>query len=126
MGKPNTYVQLLNAQKEIRQLRVDVELMKGFTLQQSLDIALLTLHNEFGFGPDRNAKFEEAFRKTFVEFAQMCVDDGRDDADIVYTKEKMDRMLRAACGDDILSFDERYAPENLYLRTRDLKEDKQC
>ena len=126
MGKPNTYVQLLNAQKEIRQLKIDIEFMKGFTLQQSLDIALLTLHNEFGFGPDRNAKFEEAFRKTFVEFAQMCVDDGRDDADIVYTKEKMDRMLRAACGDDILSFDERYAPDNLYLRTRDLKEEKQC
>lgn len=124
MGKPNTYVQLLNAQKEIRQLKIDIEFMKGFTLQQSLDIALLTLHNEFGFGPDRNAKFEEAFRKTFVEFAQMCVDDGRDDADIVYTKEKMDRMLRAACGDDILPFDERYAPDNLYLRTRDLKEDK--
>lgn len=124
MGKPNTYVQLLNAQKEIRQLKIDIEFMKGFTLQQSLDIALLTLHNDFGFGPDRNAKFEEAFRKTFVEFAQMCVDDGRDDADIVYTKEKMDRMLRAACGDDILPFDERYAPDNLYLRTRDLKEDK--
>ena len=124
MGKPNTYVQLLNAQKEIRQLKIDIEFMKGFTLQQSLDIALLTLHNDFGFGPDRNAKFEEAFRKTFVEFAQMCVDDGRDDADIVYTKEKMDRMLRAACGDDILPFDERYAPDNLYLRTRDLQEDK--
>ena len=124
MGKPNTYVQLLNAQKEIRQLKIDIEFMKGCTLQQSLDIALLTLHNEFGFGPDRNAKFEEAFRKTFVEFAQMCVDDGRDDADIVYTKEKMDRMLRAACGDDILPFDERYAPDNLYLRTRDLNEDK--
>ena len=124
MGKPNTYVQLLNAQKEIRQLKIDIEFMKGFTLQQSLDIALLTLHNDFGFGPDRKAKFEEAFRKTFVEFAQMCVDDGRDDADIVYTKEKMDRMLRAACGDDILPFDERYAPDNLYLRTRDLKEDK--
>lgn len=122
MGKPNTYVQLLNAQKEIRQLQVNVEIMKGFTLQQSLDIALLTLHNDFGFGPDRNAKFEEAFRKTFLEYAQMCVDDGRDDPDIDYTKEKMDRALRAACGERILPFDERYAPENLYLRTRDLEE----
>lgn len=51
MGKPNTYVQLLNAQKEIRQLKINVEIMKGFTLQQSLDIALLTLHNDFGFWP---------------------------------------------------------------------------
>ena len=122
MGKPNTYVQLLNAQKEIRQLRINVEIMKGFTLQQSLDIALLTLHNDFGFGPDRNARFEEAFRKTFLEYAQMCVEDGQDDPDIDYTKEKLDRALRAACGDGILSFDERYAPGNLYLRTRDLKE----
>ena len=55
----------MNAQKEIRQLRINVEMMKGFTLQQSLDIALLTLHNDFGFGPDRNARFEEAFEKPF-------------------------------------------------------------
>lgn len=52
----------------------------------------------------------------------MCVDDGRDDPAIDYTKEKMDRALRAACGDRILPFDERYALENLYLRTRDLEE----
>lgn len=34
MGKPNTYVQLLNAQKQIVALRYEVERMKGFTLQQ--------------------------------------------------------------------------------------------
>ena len=122
MSKPNTYVQLLNAQKQIAALYQEVERMKGFTLQQSLDMALITLHEEFGFGPDRCAKFEDAFRKTFLGYAQMCVDDSKDDAQIVYTQEKLDRALRAACGDNILSFDERYSPENLYLRTRDLKE----
>ena len=122
MGKPNTYVQLLNAQKVIQQLQEQVQFMKGFTLQQSLDMALITLHDEFGFGPDRCGKFETAFRKTFLEYARMCVEDGADDEEIVYTKEKVDRALRAACGDSILPFDERYATENLYLRTRDLKE----
>lgn len=124
MAKPNTYLQLLNAQKLIQQLHADIEHMKGFTLQQSLDMALITLHRHFGFGPDRCAKFEEMFRETFIDYAQMCVEDGKDDEHIVYTQEKVDRALRAACGDDILSFQERYKPENLYLRNRDLKEDK--
>lgn len=122
MSKPNTYIQLLNAQKQIAVLYQEVERMKGFTLQQSLDMALITLHEEFGFGPDRCAKFEDAFRKTFLEYARMCVEDSKDDEQIVYTQEKLDRALRSACGDNILPFDERYAPENLYLRTRDLEE----
>ena len=123
MAKPNTYLQLLNAQKQIQQLRADIEHMKGFTLQQSLDMALITLNQHFGFGPDRCAKFEAAFRETFLDYAQMCVDDSKDDEQIVYTQEKVDRALRAACGVDILSFQERYAPENLYFRDRDLKGD---
>ena len=122
MAKPNTYVQLLNAQKQIQQLLADIDRMKGFTLQQSLDMALITLNRHFGFGSDRCAKFEAAFRETFLEFAHLCVEDGKDDEHIVYTQEKVDRALRAACGDDILPFMERYAPENLYLRKRDLKE----
>lgn len=123
MGKPNTYVQLLNAQKLIQKLRADIEHMKDFALQQSLDMALITLNQHFGFGPDRCAKFEAAFRETFLDYAQMCVDDSKDDEQIVYTQEKVDRALRAACGEDILSFEERYAPENLYLRDRNLKGD---
>ena len=122
MGKPNTYVQLLNAQKQIQQLRADIERMKGFTLQQSLDMALIALNRHFGFGPDRCAKFEAAMRDTFTEYAEMCMEDGKDDEHIVYTQEKVDRALRAACGDNILSFQERYALENIYLRDRDLKE----
>ena len=118
MSKPNTYVQLLNAKKEIARLRADVERMKGFTLQQSLDMAQIALNREFGFGPKYNERFRNAFHATFVEYARMCVDDDRDDHEIVYTKEKVDRALRAAAGPDILPFDKRYADENLYYRDR--------
>lgn len=123
MAKPNTYVLLKNAEQQNRLLRQEVERMKGFTLQQSLDMALITLNLEFGFGPERCAAFEAAFRQTFMDYARMCVEDGASDDEIWYTKEKVDRALRRACGEDILPFDERYAPENLYLRTRDLKEE---
>lgn len=125
MPKPNTYVQLLNAQREIRLLQQKVEIMKGFTLQQALDMAMIALHDEFQFGPKYNQRFEAAFRRTFLEYAKMCVEDGMDDPEIIYTQEKVDRALRAACGDDIKPFDERYAPENLYFRDK-LKEGISC
>lgn len=118
MAKPNTYVQLLNAKRQIAQLLADLERMKGFTLQQSLDMAQIALNREFGFGPKYNERFRKAFHDTFIEYARMCVEDDQDDHEIVYTREKVDRALRAAAGPDIPPFDERYAPENLYYRDR--------
>lgn len=120
MAKPNTYVQLLAARQRIAELESRLEMMKGSTLQQSLDMAQIALHEKLGFGPDRNAKFAAAFWETFLEYAALCVGDGADDPEIVYTKDVVDRMLREACGDDILPFDERYSVENLYRRDRDL------
>lgn len=121
MAKPNTYVQLKAAQKQIAEFSYRLEMMKGFTLQQSLDMAQIALHEKLGFGPERNAKFAAAFWETFLEYAALCVGDGADDPEIVYTKDVVDRMLREACGDDILPFDERYSLEHLYRRDRDLE-----
>ena len=65
MSKPSTYVLLQNAKRELLRLQAEVERMKGFTLQQSLDMALITLNTEFGFGPERCAAFETAFRDVY-------------------------------------------------------------
>ena len=120
MGKPSAQVLLMQSQQKIKQLEFDNYVLKGFTMQQCLDIAHIALHKEFGFGPVYQQRFEKAFRQVFVDYAELCVTDGKDDQEIVYTKECVDRSLRAACGDDILPFDERYAMERLYLRdTRD-------
>ena len=121
MAKPNTYVQLLAARQRIAELESRLEMMKGFTLQQSLDMAQIALHEKLGFGPERNAKFAAAFWETFMEYAALCVGDGADDPEIVYTKNVVDRMLREACGGDILPFDERYSLDHLYWRDRDLE-----
>lgn len=118
MSKPNTYVQLLNAQKEIKQLQYDIQFMKGFDLRQFLDMAMIALNEEFNFGPERNKRFESVFWQTFLEYAEMCVQDGRDDEEIAYTKGKLDRRLRIACGEDYPEFDVRYAEENLYRRNQ--------
>ena len=116
MGKPNTYLQLRAALQEIQELKKQVWFSKGFTMQQCLDIAMIALHQEFGFGPSYQARFGRAFRDAFVAYAELCLDDGKDDEEIIYTKEVLDRQLRAACGDDILPFDERYAEDKLYFR----------
>ena len=121
MDKPNTYVQLLAERQRIAELESRLEMMKGFTLQQSLDMAQIALHEKLGFGPERNAKFAAAFWETFMEYAALCVGDGADDPEIVYTKDVVDRMPREACGGDILPFDERYSLDHLYWRDRDLE-----
>lgn len=118
MPKPSTQVLLMQARKEIQLLREQLLMSKGFTIQQCLDMAQIALHDEFGFGPAYNSRFANAFRLAFVEYAERCISDSVEDAEIVYTKELVDRELRAACGPDILPFDERYAMDQLYFRDR--------
>ena len=50
-----------------------------------------------------------------MEYATICVEDGADDEKIIYTKEKVDRALRAACG-EIIPFEERYDEKRMYFR----------
>lgn len=115
MKRLNPAVQVKLLEKENRELREWNWQLKGFTLQQALDMAIITLNRSFGFGPERNRKFGNDFMETFREYAKACVADGQDDEEIVYTKSLVDRALMAAMG-EIIPFDERYAPENLYFR----------
>lgn len=128
MGAPSTYKQLMEARRVIQELqkllieeRQKVEYMKGFTLRQAMDIAMITNNSEFGFGPVYNERWEEKFMQHFLDYAQMCVDDAADDEDLWFTKDKLDGALQRARG-TILPFEERYAYENLYFRDKDLKE----
>ena len=116
MGKPNAQVQLIHALARIKQLEMDLGYIKGFTIQQAMDVSMIALNQEFGFGPKYNERFERRFRDVFVETASLCVKDGGEDPELVYTKETMDQALRVARGEDILPFDERYASERMYFR----------
>lgn len=118
MSKPNTYLLLRAAQQRAAELERSLEITKGFTVQQCLDIAMIALHREFGFGAGYNARFGAAYRAAFLEYARLCVDDAADDDDIVYTKAVLDRELAAACGGEVTPFDERYALDKLYFRGR--------
>lgn len=128
MAAPSTYKQLLEAKKVIQELqqllieeRQKVDFAKAVTVRQCMDVSMITLNEEFQFGPVYNERYELAFMKRFIEYAQMCVDDAADDEDLWFTKDKLDGALQRARG-TILPFEERYAYENLYFRDKDLKE----
>lgn len=115
MPKPNTYLLLKQAEREIQQLKLDLYYAKGFTIQQCIDMAMIALNEEFSFGPVANKRFEKKFREAFIDYAELCVSDGKDDAELVYTKAALDRDLVRAYGSDLLPFDERYALDRMYL-----------
>lgn len=122
--KRNPQVALEHAKREILRLRQELDLIKAFTIRQCQDVSMVELYQEFDFTPEDNAKFEKGFSRLFVELCQTCVDDVKDDKNIDYTKGALDRAVMMACGDAVLPFEKRYATENLYFRTKDIKEGK--
>lgn len=106
-------------------MRNDSRLLKGFTIQQSQDMAQIALHREFEFTSEEQARFVCAFRGAFVDFAGLCVEDGADDKEIWYTKDTLDRALKEACG-EILPFDDRYDEKRLYFRDTMKKWEEEC
>lgn len=100
MGKQSGYLTRLRVQQAIR----DRE-QQRLTRQQCHDMAIIALHLAFGFGPDRVAKFDKKVSEVWNEYADMAVSDEKQ---MVYTKEKIDRVLREACGENFVPWDERY------------------
>lgn len=69
-----------------------------FTQQETLDAASLTLHELYGFGPERLKRFGEAFEKKFHEIQELNRED-EDDADRVYSRQKFEDAMKQAWGD---------------------------
>ena len=61
-----------------------------------------------GYGADRLKKFEAAFNAELLEWAKLCVEDGKTDKMIDYTKGALDRKLKAIMGDEYPEWERRY------------------
>lgn len=97
------------AKKIQMQAAAKAEVHRRFALQQAQDMACIALNDAFGFGPERCERFVIAFGKIFTEYADLCIEDAKSDSEIIYTKAKVDDMLRRAMGDKLVPFDERYS-----------------
>lgn len=107
MPKKNTWLARQQAAAEVR-ATARAEIQRRFALQQAQDMAVIALNQAFGFGPERVKKFVEAFNGIFEMYADMAIEDAKGDADIEYTRVKLDEVLKEACGDNFVPWDERY------------------
>ena len=78
-----------------------------FTQQETLDAASLTLHELYGFGPERLKRFGEAFIQKFHEIQELNRED-KDDPDREYSREKFEKAMQEAWGPYYAPREERY------------------
>lgn len=101
--KTNPFLAKIQAQHEM-----ELAFQRRFTIQQCADMMLIAANAEFGFGADRLNRLEEVFFSVFTEYADMAIEDGKDDPDIVYTRDKLDRKLQQIMGKHFRPWEERY------------------
>lgn len=106
MAKPSAFLQKIEAQH-----KRNMNLQRAFTIQQCEDMALITLGQDFGFGPKRAMDFLYKFRQTMKAYAELCVDDATGDDELTYTKAVIDRELEIVMGEDFVPWDVRFPPE---------------
>ena len=63
----------------------------AYTQQEILDAVTLTLHESFGFGPERQKQFNEGFMRKYNEIRALGDDD--------YAAAKIEKALQRACGE---------------------------
>lgn len=76
-----------------------------FGHQLTADIVQIVLHQEFGWGHDRMARFVEALSKRMNEVLKVWNSDAKD---VEYTKAKIDQALMQFAGEDFTPWEERY------------------
>lgn len=85
-----------------------MRLQREFTRQQCLDMALITLNEDFQFGPERCQRFMEKFEETFEAYAETTLKEADGDDTMSYVKGNIDRKIAYILGDKFVPFEERY------------------
>lgn len=101
--KPNPMLAKIEARHE-----ADMAWMKMFTVQQCVDMMMIAANEEYGLGPERLNRLEKTFYSVFKEYAEMTIEDAKDDKAIEYTKSKLDRKLEQICGEYFKTWEVRY------------------
>lgn len=101
--KPNPMLAKIEARHE-----ADMAWMKMFTVQQCVDMMMIAANEEYGLGPERLNRLEKTFYLVFKEYAEMTIEDAKDDKAIEYTKSKIDRKLEQICGEYFKPWEVRY------------------
>ena len=74
--------------------------------QETADLATMVLYQVFGFGPERQKRFNQALNKKLDECLELKK---QDTADMEYTISKFEAVLKEACGPYYVPREERYS-----------------
>ena len=74
-------------------------------VQMCKDAAMIAANEALGMGEGRCVAFSQAFDKALNEIVHTCLEDT---PDIEYTKEVIDRQLKAICGENFQPWESRY------------------
>lgn len=74
-------------------------------VQMCKDAAMIAANDALGMGEGRCVAFSQAFDRALNEIVHICLEDT---PDIEYTKEVIDRQLKAICGDHFSPWEVRY------------------
>ena len=99
--KQSSFLKRIQAEQE----RSNLQTMR-FTRQNMMDVCMVALNEEFGFGEERLHRFAEKVQEVYCEYADIW---NADTPDITYAREKMDRVLKRICGKNFLPWDKRYS-----------------
>lgn len=102
MAKQSGMIKRLEAQRQRRD-----EEVRHHTRVYTLDMVTLAL-GRLGWGEKRLREFDEKLTEVSKDYADLILDDVRDDKDIVYTKAILDRELQQYVGSLFVPYDERY------------------
>ena len=104
MAKPNRLLASYEAMLEARyRARLDV------AMQMGLDAGMIAANDVLKMGPGRAEAFRTAYITAVNEMAKMLAVDGEDDPDLVYSRDVIDRRIKAIVGEDKFApWDERY------------------
>ena len=104
MSKQSAFMKAV--QKEVN-TRLRQSLKSGMQLAE--DAAFIAANEVLGLGAGRAKEFGNAFVKYVNEIAEFVVADSKDDKDIAYSKEILDRRIKAIVGEEnFVPYDERY------------------
>lgn len=101
--KVNPMLAKIKARHEIA-----LRFQREFTIQQCVDMMMIAANEEYGLGPERLNRLEKTFYSVFKEYAEMTIEDAKDDKAIEYTKSKLDRKLEQICGEYFKPWEVRY------------------
>lgn len=77
-----------------------------FTRQNMCDAAMIALHEEFGFGPERLQRFKLALQRKYGDLADVW---NGDTPDVEYARAAVDKKLQQCCGPYFEPWEKRYS-----------------